>query len=367
MLEGAGATPDLTLPDSPYSIVPGNDSRVQTFAQQASNIRHLLDSFKDDQGRSYLPAVLIEDTKAVMQNERWLQAVTAFRNSIAFSHLLINRAKSVGRLNPLFPQWSDTFDLFPIRISTDGHIHKVSPALMAMFHPMESHLATPSPHLHLQNRLMFRPDAYLIRTLGDAWFQHFKRIRKRNLYFIALFRSLEVAYQAASISAKNQASEYDYGIGIVLWVSAIEVLAHQGPGFGVSLESVLDLFEQYDWENRRLRRRSFKNSIWKKDKKRRKRVNAVSAIYLRIYLARNDYLHGNPVSPGKLRPHLGSTRVNLPRAASIVYRIALAAHLGKRYPRLRSEEALFWHPEFMDSFSFEEAMERLISADETNP
>lgn len=362
MLEGLGATPDVTLPGSPYSIVSGNDARVQAFAEQVTDFQHLLNSFQDDQGESYLPAVLIEESKAAVQNRRWRQSITAFRNSIAFSYILINRASTVGRLNALSPLWSDTFDLFPIHIS-QGYIHKITPALYSVAHPMESHLATPSPHLQLQRRLNILPDTYLIRTLGDAWLQHYKRKKRRDHYFIALFRSLEIAYQAASIAAKNQASEYDYGIGIGLWVNAIEVLAHQGPGGSVSVPKVLDLLEQYAWHRPRFKRRSFKNPTkWKSDPKKRKRVNAVSAIYLHMYLARNDYLHGNPVSPGKLRPHLGSTRVNLPWAASTVYRVALAAHLEKRYPRLRPEETSLLNRDLVARIYIEGGVNELISA-----
>ena len=41
-----------------------------------------------------------------------------------------------------------------------------------------------------------------------------------------LFRALQVAYQASATPIKNQATIHDLGVGIALWVSALEVLVH---------------------------------------------------------------------------------------------------------------------------------------------
>jgi hypothetical protein len=62
----------------------------------------------------------------------------------------------------------------------------------------------------------------------------------------ALFRSLNMANQAAQIPAGMDTTFYDVGRMIALWVSAFEILAHPGQGRS-GLGKVYELLERVEW------------------------------------------------------------------------------------------------------------------------
>lgn len=80
--------------------------------------------------------------------------------------------------------------------------------------------------------------------MGKAWRRRFSRPIKKEAFADRLFRSLEAAYQACAIGAKNEASLNEYGTQIALWVSACEILAWPTHSHA-DLEVVLSMLERY--------------------------------------------------------------------------------------------------------------------------
>jgi hypothetical protein len=185
------------------------------------------------------------------------------------------------------------------------------------------------------------PDRYLLRSFDRAWTRRFCGKAKTDGFADRLFRSLDVAYQACAIGAKNEGSINEYGIQVALWVSAIEVLAWPDKQHA-DLESVLLLLDKAALDEQDRKRRyqaTLKNPRTRKKESRR--VSALQRAYIYLYRARNRFLHGNPVSASTLLTLNRGERVGLPRVAAVVYRAALVAYLDSRYPkRITSIEEL---------------------------
>lgn len=333
---------EISFPGSPYHLVSGKDQRIWEFAQNCEydDVAHFLRAFRDDQGNKYSPAAIIAASGSPVRKDLRHQSLAAFRNVVAFSLILKNHATSLTLINnlPANPSFSDTFDIFPANFSQTGSVNLVTPAKTFLFHPMDTFLATNSPALPLQKGIRFFPDPYLFKSLGLAWTTHFKSRGPLNSYFTALFRSLEVAYRAATANY-NPASQYDYGTNIALWVSAIEILGHPQQGH-VNPEKVIELLDKYKWQYPRFNKTTYQNPPAQRSRKgnrnakKKTPIKAISKFYMLMYHARNDYLHGNPVTVKSLQKRVKKRLVTLPSAAPMVYRTALASYLEKQYRNL---------------------------------
>ena len=105
-----------------------------------------------------------------------------------------------------------------------------------------------SPALPNLGTLQPRPDEMLIHRLLRAW-DRFVFNQPVDPIVAAIFRSLDVAYQAASVPLTT--SVFEYGTRVVLWVSALEILAHARSS-KASRKTVLDLLGAFQWQDRRL-------------------------------------------------------------------------------------------------------------------
>ena len=151
-----------------------------------------------------------------------------------------------------------------------------------------------------------------------------------------LFRSLEVACQAARVPAVGTRTPtiHDVGIGLALWVSAFEILSHPKEG-DATRTTVLDLLETAAWKTSKLKARRFK--IWG-PKKTIRRISLVQKLYCELYRARNDFLHGNRVTASKLFPLNKSGGPTLLHCAPLIYRAALLETLPLKPRKTRKSD-----------------------------
>jgi hypothetical protein len=112
-----------------------------------------------------------------------------------------------------------------------------------------------------------------------------------------------------------------------LWVSAFEILSHPRSG-KANLMTVLDLLAKAEWEDAGLKATRFKVKYRGKTSK----INLIQKLHCELYRARNDFLHGNPVTPGKLFPKSRSGGPTLLHAAPLIYRAALMGFLPFKRP-----------------------------------
>lgn len=328
-----GTWPDgISFGSGTIIIVPFNDPRVLQLRAEQAAVEQILTSFLDEYGNPYNPSVLLVRKSAPDAVRLNLGAIIAFRNAVALAFVLRARAADAKGSGAFDPTWSDTFDFHPAKIGGNGKMILESPALLAAVADTATLRYTHSPYLPLVGRRLY-PDGYLFDSFEKAWVRRFCGKAKTQQFGDRLFRSLEIAYQACAIGAKNEGSLNEYGIQVALWVSAIEILAWPDKRHA-DLETVLLLLDR-DAVDGRGRERQYRIKLRnpKTKKLETRRVSALQRAYIYLYRARNKFLHGNPVNANSLLTLGRRVRIGLPQLAAIVYRAALVAYLDHRYPK----------------------------------
>lgn len=308
------------------AIVSQRDERVEAIRASTPAVEQILRSFRDEHGKSYDPAVMIVSKAFPQKLRNDLEAFVACRNATAVSCLLRSRAALASGHGDPPATWSDTFDFHPAQVGGSGRMILQSPALLSLVSDTASITLGPSPHVALAGRRLWA-DAYLMRALGAAWRRRFIKSHKGSQFTRSLFRSLETAYQACAIGAKNSGSIHDYGLQVAQWVSAIEILAWPSQRHA-NLEAVLALLAAYP-TRREVRRKRYRAKV----RGRPTYLSAPQRAYAYMYRARNRFLHGNNVSSASLMTLAHSKPAPIPRIAALVYRAALVAYLDQRYPK----------------------------------
>jgi len=307
------------------ALVPHGDARLLPIRSESAQVAKLLDSFRTLAGHKHLPAVILVRRDAPEAVHRDMECLIAFRNAVAFTFLLRARAADARGTGKAEPTWSDTFELHPTIVGPKGHLVTQSEALLAVFSPDAKYIGTHSPHLSPCGRRLY-PDVYVYRALSAMWQRRYIEGDK-TLFTTAIFRALEVAFLASSLTTKNQGSVSEYGTQLSLWVSALEILAWP-QGQHADLPAVLALLGKFEWASEALSEKSqllqYKGASLQ--------VNTIQYAYLLMYRARNEFLHGNPVSADTLIPSGLSGTLSLPRVASTVFRTALVAYLLDAVP-----------------------------------
>jgi hypothetical protein len=345
-----GAFPEgISFAHHYITIAPGDHTAVHRLRATTPVVEQILGSFVNEHGRAYSPAVLLLRAEAPRALKHSLEAIVAFRNSIAMSVVLRGRAAIASGGGSQDVTWSDTFDFHPAQIGTRGRMILQSPAQLSWVSPTAALTLTHSPFVALQGRRLW-PDHYLMWALGKSWRRRFTPQPKPFAFSERLFRSLESAFQACSVGAKNEASLHEYGTQIALWVSACEILAWPDRK-RADIHAVLNLLDRYPGREQ-TRQKRFRAKV----RGHTLRLSAPQRAYTYLYNARNAFLHGNPVSTNSMLTRSRSERQGLPRIAALVYRAALVAYLNQKYRTEISYRALGVRSiEMFDHHSFEQA------------
>jgi hypothetical protein len=159
-------------------------------------------------------------------------------------------------------------------------------------------------------------DEPLIEELLRRWEKRFS-VEEPQWEDRALFRSLNMAFEATRMPFITAGTSYDTGRLVALWVSAFEILAHQGSGM-IGKYDVLALLLGLPAGH-------------KFEPKRQHTCPTLRQWTLEtIYAARDDYLHGNPVADDRLK--LPGTDYDLSAYSSLLYRVLLAQFLNLQLP-----------------------------------
>jgi len=290
----------------------GDDNRLKPFRKAFPAARVLLGAFTDYDSTPFVPSVLAVRSDAPIR--RHLDSISSFRNAVAMCFVLRARAAVAAGKHGTEASYSDLFDFHPAEIDRVGRVQIHSAALANFVGKPDSLAFGPSPALDRRLDLCFC-DVTLSRLLSRAWRTAFVR-RQRRRELLPLFRSLEIAFQAAAIPQKNIGSLYDFGLTIAHWVSALEVLVY--PLFGhASQERSLTFLAQIPIDDRVLAARRYRASHNKS-----LRLNALQKTCSLIYRARNKFLHGDRFHKSHLVPW-PKRRTRLPDLAAVMYREAL--------------------------------------------
>jgi hypothetical protein len=205
------------------------------------------------------------------------------------------------------------------------HMIAWTPAIGGL-HDVRKFSGQSSPEIFPMTLSKISIDQPLLQELIQRWRRRYTD-RKPAWNDVALFRSLNMAHQASLLPAGSDTTLYDIGRSIVLWVSAFEILVHPGTHGQADFGKVFDLIERVPWA---LRLSGFRRFITGTKECRSRRTRA-SWIYWHLYKARNDFVHGNPISRRSLV--LKDSKRNLFEHAGPVYRLALTAFLGLAFTR----------------------------------
>jgi hypothetical protein len=329
------ALPDLNLKESigneNIAIVPHDDPRIIEIVNKSAYARALVENFEDQFGRKNYPSLLIISADAP-QHFCDIDAIVGFRNIVAITTIIKGYEHSLTSTFVAYPLYSDYFDFYPITITKDddGFLTQ-SPSLLGYDDEHKEFTGQTSPSLAGPGSVRAESLGNLFDFMHTVWQRRYSRKRYSEQSTRTLFRSLEMAYQASTMPFKNHSTIYDYGASASLWVSAFEILSHP-KNRNANLLTVLDLIGKYEWLHKDLKRRSY--TIDYRDKKK---VNLSQKLYKELYDTRNAFLHGNPVTPNRLKPFGRKDSPIITRFAPLLYKVALISFLEQFKTKRKSK------------------------------
>jgi len=244
--------PNLNLRESVESdtlaLVPPNDERLVKIKQECKPSNILLTRFTNQFGTSVSPCAII-----FKQSPLTIDRVTNFRNVVAISAIIKGWAWSIVREQCLEAIFSDYFDLYPITPANDGeHLILHTPAQLGLDNSDNFSGQISSLIVYPVNNT-----AVLDKELLNLLLRFLKKNPKQESWKArAIFRSLEMAYQASTIIYESPFSESDVGTRIGLWLSAFETITHPGRGGRVGVEDVLRLLNAYNFSDSKLKQKT---------------------------------------------------------------------------------------------------------------
>lgn len=321
------------------ALVPSSDPRLTQIRRENNAARTLLDAVSDTGGRKVRCAAAIGTSLSGESVRSW-DAIVDARNCLALAMALNGWQLSIGQPNNFLVRYTDYFDFFPRWPNRTGDMLLYSGPGLGLATTVERKLvAQGHPYILPAGGIMSRPqpDESLLARLAAVWRRvHVTPTSRR--YDRRLLRSLSLAYEAARVPQAMENPLYDHGKHCSFWVSAFESLAHPGSG-DANLKTVLDLIGRRPLGDRRVATRRQTRLG------RRKQYWALSLpqrLYVRLYNARNRFLHGDRLSIRTFIPHGLAEGVRLLDVAPLLYVAALDAILGlprKRRPRHRDARA----------------------------
>ena len=299
-----------------------NDKRVQLLIQKQPSLQYLVKGFSDQYKRPVTPSILIIREEQ-LHTKSGIVAVIDFRNILAICCIITTWKNFLNRGQHIPPSagFSDYFDIYPIQPHKfNEYLITLSPAVRGLDSAKDFSGQT-KPEIVGQ---VYDPkyEPIMFQALMNEWEDQHINHKSSNWRKTALFRSLQIAYQACAMPISNYETIYDYGSSLALWVSAFEILAHPQTG-KVQRSDVLSLLADIPLRSNKLTNRLYTISLGKN----KCRVNLPQKLYSQIYDSRNNFLHGEPVKIKNLFPWGKTGRYGLHFFIPLIYNLALISHL----------------------------------------
>jgi len=326
------------------AFVPPHDERIKHLAETKPAIKKLVSSFTNQFGQPIEPSALLIRSDAPFARAEEFDSVASFRNALAISCIIDAHVLKLSGGCANCPLWSDYFDFYPFTASRNGDQlcarSAASDSIVGQQRAavcLDDFRGQSAPHLLIGQSLCFEIDRSVWDGCLQSWKQRFvekSKIRKLRV----LFRSLEIAYQASRVPGIGTRTPtiHEFGVGIALWISALEILTHPGSENGkADLKTVLDLLGNAVWDNGKLKYKRYRIRIRKNE-----RIGGtfIQKLYSELYRARNDFLHGNDVTHQNLYPVKNTAGPMLLQCAPLIYRAALMAFLKSGRPQAKNGE-----------------------------
>jgi len=336
------------------------DGRVAAAVTRHPSLGDFLSRFYDTHNNRITPSVLLWDT-ATESDLPPFEAVCGFRDAVAVSHVLLARAGTMIASYPPPTQWMDSFSIFPWMLTRDYQDIACNTPAVRGLHNIKSFRGQIVPEL-VERSLSARD---LDRPLFNALIQKWKEVYLQGAdthAHTALFRSLNMAFRAGAIPGGIDATAYDYGRSLALWVSAFEILAHPGGDGKADLLKVYALLEKAPYEIRKVSDAQY--GAYDNRNKQAAPRNLACWLYGEIYQARNDFLHGNPLPPDRLL--IKASHRHLLSYAPPLFRVALSATLDVRWTKLQppltdAEASGQWISDQIDFLDSQRVVEKALA------
>jgi hypothetical protein len=327
--------PNVTLEESieasHVALVNSHDERLRSIAHRNRGLEKFLGAFRDEFGNQILPTIGIvrDDACQIVQT---VAAFGGFRDAVCVSAIVAGRSLAlVSKSNPIGIVHSDAFDVYPWfpTLQFDGRVSTVTPELAAQ-HDVWKLRPQSAPALARRSLAKSTVDLPLLQSIREHW-EHCFAVGKELDRDRRLFRALEMARAASKMPGGIDASEHDAGRAVAQWVSAFEILAHDGKH--ADFRSVLSLLGSAQWLRAALKDQDREVTY----KRESIRTNLAGAICERLYKARNHFIHRNPVTKETLT--LEKCQKHVHWFAASLFRLALTAFLDLRFSETLSDTA----------------------------
>jgi hypothetical protein len=323
-------TPMLVLPNLDVrdavgcefaAIVSAADSRVEQLCKDHPTLTRFLRKFSGQFGEQRSPSLLILRADAP-DTCRTAEAVTAFRDLVSLSAIPIARARRLrfDRGEPF--AYSTAFQFYPWTLDSKYEdVIMTNPASLSV-HLLSKFNGQSFPEQSQASLAERDIDTPLARALLERWVTRFPHASTAWNDRV-LFRSLNMANEAARIPALVASTLYDTGRTLALWVSAFEIVAHPGGAGQSNFATVVDLIEKVKWLDPALGSSTHNVVVRKMTSSR----PLATWLCRKIYDLRNDYLHGNEVAG----PSLMLNNKPVIDFAACLYRLVLTGFLDLKF------------------------------------
>jgi hypothetical protein len=307
------------------AIVSLRDARLTDLTRRHRRFAMYMRRFKTEFGEQIWPSVLIRESTSPEQY-RSVEALAGFRDALAVSVIPYSWAHALRFENTFGIRYANWFSFYPWMVDAkyEGLIMQ-SMAVLA-YHEVRALKAQPAAGFTYQSLTARMIDRPLLCALLGRWESRFKSDEPTREN-IALFRSLNMALSASMLPGNVEVTIYDIGKAIALWVSAFEVLAHPGTP-NVGFKQVYELLEKTKWNLSDCSQPVYEPYGNKTGHPKR---NLPVWLYGELNRARNDFLHGNPITGSRLIVAPGKRPLHL--YAAPLFRMVLAAYLDLKIDR----------------------------------
>lgn len=312
------------------AIVSCQDERLKTLAKEHRRFAMYLGCFETEFGVQVSPSVLIRESTSP-ERYRTVEALAGFRDALAMPVIPYSWTHTLRFETTLGIRYANWFSFYPWMVDAkyEGIIMQ-SMARLGYDEVKELRGQTTAGFSFqpLTDRMIDNP---LLKALLDQWEARFTTDTPSR-ESIALFRSLNMALSASMLPGNVEATIYDIGKAIALWVSAFEILAHPGSS-NVGFTQVYQLLERASWNLSECSKLIYQSYPYKISQPKR---SLPVWLYGELNRARNDFLHGNTITDSRLIVAPGKRALHV--YAAPLFRMALTAYLDLKMDRPPARE-----------------------------
>jgi hypothetical protein len=301
------------------AIVPPNDSRVDKLRADHPRLTTFISRFRGQFGEQVWPSLILLHANAP-DSCKTAEAVTGLRDVIAMSVVPRARARRLrfGQANGL--AFSTAFQLYPWMLDKQYEEMILTNSAAIGVHLLEEFHGQTFPEQSQMTVMEQDVDMPLANLLLHHWASRFTAAQVAWADK-ALFRSLNMANEAAGIPAPTATTFYDVGRSLAHWVSAYEIMVHPEAGISNKVKVAAEL-EKVQWLNSAL---AALNHSGPGNPPQQKQL--ATSLCHKIYGLRDDFLHGNDVAGPALQLN-GKPMIDF---AACLYRLLLTGFFDLRF------------------------------------